>query len=188
MEITIEEFINKINTMNREDAERYMETFVKNEYVPYEKKVTYGKMIAEKCSYKKDLSNSKTDYARLYIDSTLRYMLSCMMYVMLYTSIKCDNNDTDMLYRFNELNKMRLFDVIMKNIDQSEMKEINMVINLCFDDLMANEYELHSFITKQVTRFVDLMKELTPVIMQNVDTDAIKGVLNEVVRVEQEEV
>ena len=48
------------------------------------------------------------------------------------------------------------FDVFLGLIPEKELKEFRMILDMTENDLLQNEYELHSFISNQVERFGQL--------------------------------
>jgi hypothetical protein len=68
-----------------------------------------------------------------------------------YTNIEVDF--TNVVDEFNLLNKYRLLDQIMSFIPESEVKEFNIILEMVRNDTIQNEYEIHSFISKQIDNF-----------------------------------
>ena len=154
-----------------EEKEKFVLEHMKNEYVPLEKKSTIAKAIMDTCCWRKNEDGTQD----LHVDSVAKYMTTCMAMVDLYTTI--ERNKNNMLVHFNTLNQYGVLDLIVKNIDQRELKEFNMVLEMTYDDVMTNEYENHAYITKQVNRFGTLIGATLSPILSNLDIDKIEEII-----------
>ena len=96
-----------------------------------------------------------------------------MSMVELYTDIERSKVKGSMLDDFNALNGSGVLDLIVQNVDDRELKEFNMVLQLVYDDLMTNEYELHSFIGKQTERFGELLGAILLPVLSQLDLDKV---------------
>ena len=98
----------------------------------------------------------------------------------LYTDIERSKNEGKMLDDFNRLNGNGIFDMIIRNIDERELREFNMVIQMTADDLLANEYENHEFIKNQVERFGSLIGTSLKPILEGLDMSKIQEVISQI--------
>ena len=161
-----------------DEKEEIIKKHILNEYVPFEKKADVAKAIVETSYHQKIKDKYGNERTVLHVDSVGKFMLTCMAMLDLFTDIERSKGDGKMLEEFNALNSLGIFDMIINNLDQRELKEFNMVLQLTSDDFMTNEYENHAFITEQVERFGELIgATLSPVLAQ-LDTDKIEEIID----------
>ena len=166
--------------MKKTDEERlqFVKEYIKNEYVPFETKADVAKAIVD-TSYKKKKKIDGNKRKVLHVDSVANYMLKCMALVDLYTNIERQKNEGKMLEDFNTLNGSGILDMIIQSINPRELKEFNMVLQMTQDDVIANEFENHAFISQQIERFGQLIgTALSPVIAQ-LDFEQIEKVIDQ---------
>lgn len=146
---------------------------IKNEYIPYEKKANIANAIADNSYWITEKLDDGTETKKLHVNSVAKYMLTCIAIFDLYTDIERQKNDGKMLEDFNMLNESGVFDLLIQNIDQRELKEFNMIVSMTCDDVIANEFENHAYFSKQIDRFGKLIgTALAPAIAQ-LDMDQI---------------
>lgn len=178
MSIKLNTFMTLYNTKKTDEEKlKILLEHIKNEYVPYEKKYEVAKAIVDTCYWKKVTDSGEKDSKVFYIDSVAKYMITCISIFDLYTDIERQKNDSKMLDDFNILNKNRIFDLLIQNIDEIELKEFNMILQMVCDDVLMNEYEIHSFINKQISRFSKLVDVFSRYILNNVD---IENIINKI--------
>lgn len=172
MEITsfIKEYINRKNEGTEDD---FVEEHIKTTYVPYEEKADIAKAIISTTCYRKVKDLNGDERTELYIDSIAKHMLKCISLIDLYTDIERQKNGGRTLNDFNSLNEIGLIDKIIVHINQKEIKEFNMILNMTYDDLIANEYEPHSFIKNQIERFGSLIGTTLLPLLENLDIEKI---------------
>lgn len=169
----------KFNIKKTEEEKLQMvREHILDQYVPFEKKADIAKAIVDNSYWR----NEKIDGEKrkvLHIDSVANYMLKCMAIVDLYTDIERQKGDGKMLEDFNTLNGSGVLDFIIQSISQRELKEFNMILQMTQDDVIANEFENHAFISQQVERFGKLVgTALSPVISQ-LDIGQIEKVIDQ---------
>lgn len=178
--MNIIEFIDAYNSMKTDDErKKLIMDHIKSDYIPYEKKADIAKAIANSTYWIKE-NNNGNDQNVLHVDSVAKYMLARMAIVDLFTDIERQHGYGKMLEDFNTLNANGVLDYIVQNVDQKQMKEFNLILQMTCEDIITNEFENHSFISKQVIRFVDLFKtSITPILSQ-IDTEKIKDVIDRI--------
>lgn len=160
-------------------GDEFVKEHITNEYVPYETKCDIAGAIID-TSYHEDYSdNSGKTSRKLYINSPSRYLLTCISVVDLYTDIKRDKTNSNILADFNRLNKAGLIDKIIANIPECEIDELNMVIDMTAKDLMTNEYEPHAFIREQISRFGELIGQSLAPVLQGIDWQKAENVVKQ---------
>jgi hypothetical protein len=164
------------NRKTDEEKNEMIKKHLKNEYVPYEKKADIAKAIINNTYWKKEIDE---DIQHLHIDSIACYMLKCMAIVDLYTDIERQKGDGKMLEDFNTLNSYGVLDLIVQNMDQRELKEFNMILQMTQDDVIANEFENHAFISQQVERFGKLISTALAPVLSQIDLEQVKEVINQ---------
>lgn len=111
-----------------------------------------------------------------YMNSSANYMLTCLNLVDMYSPIKINYNDS--LSDFDFLSKSGLMYWIMDNISKRELTEFTKINEMVGNDEITNNHEIHNFIDKQIERFKELLEILINPIIDNIDTDNIKDLLN----------
>lgn len=179
MSIKLSFFMTKYKIKKTNDEKLQMvNEHVLNQYVPFEKKADVAKAIVDNSYWREEKINGEKRRI-LHIDSVANYMLKCMAIVDLYTDIERQKGDGKMLEDFNTLNGSGVLDYIIQSIDQRELKEFNMILQMTQDDVIANEFENHAFISQQIERFGKLIgTALSPVISQ-LDIGQIEKVIDQ---------
>lgn len=173
----LQSFLNSLKVKKTpEEVASFVKEHMKNEYIPYEKKADVAKAIIDASCWIKDKDENGNTKKVFHIDSVAKYMLTCMSMVELYTDIERSKVKGNMLDDFNALNRSGVLDLVVQNIDDRELKEFNMVLQLTYDDLMTNEYELHSFIGKQTERFGELLGAILLPVLSQLDLDKVADI------------
>lgn len=165
---------------SNEEKLQIVKKYIKNEYVPYEKKADIAKAIIDNSYYKDEIGLDGKSHRILYVNSVAKYMLTCMSIVDLYTTIERSTGDGKMLEDFNKLNESGILDLVIQSVDERELKEFNMVLQMTSDDVMANEYENHAFISKQLDRFGEIFRVVVSPVLENIDLDKVKEVMAQI--------
>lgn len=161
-----------------EERLQFVEEYIKNEYVPFETKADVAKAIVDTSYWRTE----KTDGNKrkvLHVDSVANYMLKCMALVDLYTDIERQKNEGKMLEDFNTLNGSGILDMIIQSINPRELKEFNMVLQMTQDDVIANEFENHAFISQQIERFGQLIGTALSPVIEQLDFEQIEKVIDQ---------
>ena len=110
-------------------------------------------------------------------------MLYCLNLVKQYTNIEIDFKNA--LEEFNMLNKYGLLDMICNTIPERELQEFQMILDMTENDVVHNEYEIHSFISNQIDRFGNLFGHIVKPafdkindIIKNMDEKTIEKMLD----------
>ena len=166
--------------MKKTDEERlqFVKEYIKNEYVPFETKADVAKAIVD-TSYWRTEKIDGNKRKVLHVDSVANYMLKCMALVDLYTNIERQKNEGKMLEDFNTLNGSGILDMIIQSINPRELKEFNMVLQMTQDDVIANEFENHAFISQQVERFGQLIGTALSPVIEQLDFEQIEKVIDQ---------
>lgn len=164
-----------------EDKINYVKSHVIDEYIPYEKKVDFASAIVQSSYYEDEEPDTDDNSHKVFhVDSVAKYMLTCMALVDLFTDIERQRGDGNILNDFNALNKARIFDLIIQCIDPQELKEFRMILQMECDDLIANEYENHAFISKQVERFGSLIGTIIQPLLSQLDTNKLEEIMSKI--------
>ena len=178
--IKLSTFMTLFNAKKTEDEKvDLIQKYIKNEYVPYEEKVNTANAIADIAYWQTETQADGTETRFLHVDSTVKYMLTCMATIDLFTNIERQKQNGKMLEDFNLLNSSGVFDLVIRNINQRELKEFNMILQLVCDDLITNEYENHAFISKQVNRFGRLIGASVAPVLESLDMEQIVNMIKE---------
>ena len=142
----VESFLRMLELKNENEQEEFIKARIKNQYVPIAKK----KECAERIVITSFGASNK-------IDSVYKYILTCMALLDLYTDFDYNNQPRALMGEFDKFNELGLFDMVLNAIDEKEIKELNMVIDMCYNDYM---YKQESDMEKLTRMFVQKMDEL----------------------------
>lgn len=181
MSIKMSAFMNAYKyRKTQEEKEQFIISHIKDEYIPYETKADVAKAIVN-CSYwRTEKGIDGVERKVFYVDSVAKYMLTCMSMIDLFTDIERSKTNGKMLDEFNKLNSAGIFDVILQNINKRELNEFNMVLDFTCRDVIANEYENHAFISKQVDRFGNLLGAIIAPVLEQLDVDKIRNMITSI--------
>lgn len=149
---------------------QYLEETVKVEkYIPYVTKIASAENVVKSSAYitetGSDGKSHLTDKFR--ISSPMRYLFTICCIIDLYTNIEVDK--TNRLGQYDLLNENGLVEKLLELIPDKDVSEFKVVLNMCADDLMTNEYNVQSYISKQVNRFGDVFEKVTEPLAPVVD-------------------
>lgn len=169
----LQNFMNvyKMKKTNEERIDEIKKHIIDN-YVPYEAKADIAKAIIDASYYK--IENGKKI---LFINSVAKYMLSCMAVFDLYTDFERQKRDGKIVEDFNIINGSGILDIILKLVNERELKEFRMIIDMVADDAISNEYENHAFIKNQMERFSELLGGILLPVLKDIDVNKIKEVI-----------
>ena len=173
MGVNIKSFIVAFKSKKSEDEKKeFLSQHVITTYIPFEKKIAAANSIIDACYWGGEDPNKY-----LHIDSSAKYMLTCMTLVKLYTNLEYKSDD--ILNIFNLLNENKVFDLLLECVDQRDLREFKMVVDLIGKDVITNEYENRAYITKQVNRFIDLAANILPPFLEKIDLSKIQEIIDE---------
>lgn len=171
----IETFVRLYNT-KKTDEERIdlVKERMNGGHVSFSDKVNHADIIAKQCYYQKEKDANGVEREVFKQNSAAKYMFYSLTVVKLYTDLDVDFKKA--LEQFEMLNG-EILDDIMNLVDQRELKEFQMILDFACDDIITNEYELHSFIGKEVERFGDLVGATLAPILQSLDMDKVEEMI-----------
>lgn len=146
-----------------------------DEYVLFEDKVDAAKAIVDACYWNTEEDDFGNSRSVLNINSILKYYLTHMVILELFTDLERSFDGKQMLDDFNELNRRGIFKKIKQYINPDELSEFNTILQMICDDVIANEYENHAFVRKQVTRISDLFINVLRPVLEELDYEKIKN-------------
>lgn len=123
----IDVFLKLLETKKGNDQAEFISARIKNQYVPIAKKCECAERIAAQ-----SFGNGK-------LNSVYKYVLTCMALLDLYTDFSYNKDKNSILNDYDKFNKLGLFDVILNAIDENEIKEFNMIIDMCYSDYIFNQ-------------------------------------------------
>lgn len=179
--ISVSEVVKRYNTFSSDELKKkYIQSLIiQDKYVDYLVKVKYAQDIITISSLDKD--------GKLKFNSSKKYMLYVNAIFSLYTKI--DISDKESIRDFDMLDKYNLIDEVLDSIPQNELSKFDTVMKMCTDDFIANNYEIHSFINKQIDKVTELLsKNMTPIIRELSDkinafsVDDFKDIVTEMLK------
>lgn len=158
---TIKNFINEYKNIA---TDRLKEDYLKDNlhiktYLPFLTKVTLADKLAKVTTLDKETGNVN-------VKSDVNYLLFCRMIIEQYTDLQVE---TEGFYEeYDLLNESGLLDKIMQIIPEKEISEFKMLCDFKQKDILTNQYEMHSYISNQVTRFGELIGITLKPIMEKI--------------------
>ena len=171
----IETFVRLYNT-KKTDEERIdlVKERMNGKHIGFSDKVNHADIIAKQCYYQKEKDANGVEREVFKQNSAAKYMFYSLTVVKLYTDLDVDFKKA--LEQFEMLNG-EILDDIMNLVDQRELKEFQMILDFACDDIITNEYELHSFIGKEVERFGNLVGATLAPILQSLDMNKVEEMI-----------
>jgi len=179
---------NKINVFdfidgykNAEDKTAYINSTVKVlSYLGYADKVTAAKNIAEASYYAEDETGAR--YVKA--DSPARYVMYIFFIYRLYTNI--DYPLTDLIKVYDALEENGITQHVLSMIPEKELESFTTILEIVCDDLITNEYEIHSYITNKFNRLLKMFDTLTKPLLSSLadkintlDADTVASLISE---------
>lgn len=161
--MTVKDFVKKYVALQTDsDRERFLKKHIKDEYIPYEKKITICRVILDNSCYETVISG-KTETKVFRVNSPKRYFNYCIALIRYYTDLEFDPND--ITEEFNLLDRNDLIDILVALISDKEVDKFKTILNMMFDDLIDRERSIGG-ITENLCRNVEMF--LSP-ILKSVD-------------------
>lgn len=151
--------------------DEFIDSHMKNKYVPLEEKQARANVIVENTFYEKDEDGTK----RFHLNSVAYNMFMFLTLVDLYTDIDIDYKNCVELY--NKMKEHGIFNFIFTRIDKAEMDEFKIVCECVRSDVMTNEYDPHAYVSQQVERFGKLISFVVEPFLDKLNAQDIAGVL-----------
>lgn len=160
--ISFNDFIKKYDSYQSKEAQKkYVESIIiTNQYVDYLVKVNYAKNILNTACLNKD--------GNIHMNSCKKYILYVYTILTLYTYL--DISEKEAVLCYDELEKRNLVAYIMDGISKFELTSFDTILNMCTDDLITNNYEIHGFINRKVESYKPLITERLPIILKTLKT------------------
>ena len=161
--ITVTEFVTRYNSLKSNDVrEKYAESMIiKDKYVDYLVKQKYAQdIISISC-----LDNK----GHIKINSCKKYMMYINTLLTLYTNIEM--SEKNCVAEFDMLDRENLIDTLLKYIPEEELGKFDTIMQMCYDDFMTNNYEIHAFITKTAVDVINRMSGLVSPLVDEVMKD-----------------
>lgn len=161
--ITVTEFVTRYNSLKSNDVrEKYAESMIiKDKYVDYLVKQKYAQdIISISC-----LDNK----GHIKINSCKKYMMYINTLLTLYTNIEM--SEKNCVAEFDMLDRENLIDTLLKYIPEEELGKFDTIMQMCYDDFMTNNYEIHAFITKTADDVINRMTAMASPLVDEVMKD-----------------
>lgn len=179
--ITVDDLIgNYLKRSSEKLRMEYLKAVIKPvKYVNYLTKC----YLAEKIVNKTCLDGN----GNVHIDSCRRYFLTTFMILDTWTNIEI--NSSNFADEYDRLDSVGLIEPIFELIPEKEREQFNLILKMKQDDLITNKYEIHGFITDQLTTaYPEMKKLLEPVIekltdkIETLDEKKVAKMLEKVVK------
>lgn len=145
----IKEFCTKYNNCATESLK---EDFLRDNleiksYLPFVNKITLAGNLANHTMLDKNTNAVK-------VDSCVNYLLFVRTIIEQYTNLEVETEG--FFEEYDMLNASGLLDKILNMIPEKEINEFKMLCDFRKNDLLTNKYEIHGFVSGEVTRFAEL--------------------------------
>ncbi len=145
----VQELVDKYNAFSNESLkEKYIKENIKDEYIPYTKKVDICSNIV-KYTTKRKISDGKNEKEIFYLDSANRYLLFQMKLIEIYTDIEFSEG-VDAIKEFELLDKYGINDLIVSNIPEREYTNFKVILDMATDDASVNENNFIQYIDTKI--------------------------------------
>lgn len=146
-------------------------------HVNYVDKVNRAELIVRTTYHEKHVDENGNETTVFYQNSAAKYMFYSLSLVDLYTDIDVDF--TDATESFEAING-EILDMILQGIDERELQEFRMLLEFACDDVMVNEYNIHSFIEKQIERLGVLTETILKPIVEQINEGKLTEILDKI--------
>lgn len=156
VKIKIEELIAEYNKRNSTKLKyEYLKSVIKIvDYVGYGEKMFLAENIVNICCLKDNNVN---------LDSCKKYILYIYTILSRYTNL--DIKEEDLLIQYDLLDQYGLIDEILGMIPEKEIVSFKTILDMKQNDLIANRYEIHSYITNKINSlYPEISKAIIPLI------------------------
>lgn len=140
--ITVVDFVKKFLSFSSFDLrKKYVEgIIIKDKYVDYLVKVTAARDIVSISGFDDD--------GNIKVNSCKQYTLYVYTLLSHYTNLDIESGDWTV--SFDLLEKNDLIEMILSYIPEKELKNFQTVLEMCRNDFMTNNYEIHNFIRSNI--------------------------------------
>lgn len=166
-----------------------VEQAVKCKYLSFAEKCNLCERIIQS-TYYTTMADGKT---KLHINSASKYMLYNLSIIDKYTDIEINFNDV--LAEYDMLAERNLFYQFKAYLPLTELQELDLLLEMAQQDVIANEYEPHAFISNQVERFGTLIGvSLSPILEKlsnnigELDNEKLAAILSKLDKVDVKKV
>lgn len=178
----IKEFVEKYNGFNNDTLkDKFVKEIVKDEYIPYTKKVTVCESIVKNTT-KRVVSDGKKDKEIFYLDSANRYLLFQMKLIQFYTDLEFSEG-VDAIKEFELLDQYGLNDLIIAEIPEREYTNFKVILDMKTDDASVNENNFIQYIDTKLDAVRLVFDEFSDSILNIINSpellEAIKSAENE---------
>lgn len=178
----IKEFVEKYNGFNNDTLkDKFVKEIVKDEYIPYTKKVTVCESIVKNTT-KRVVSDGKKDKEIFYLDSANRYLLFQMKLIQFYTDLEFSEG-VDAIKEFELLDQYGLNDLIIAEIPEREYTNFKVILDMKTDDASVNENNFIQYIDTKLDAIRFVFDEVGDSILNIINSpellEAIKSAENE---------
>ena len=160
--ITVKEFVDKYNSLEKEEQEDYFNTIIYRKYAPVlEKKVVLQTLLNK--------SIIKNEYDVDYLDLFLSRINTAIAILLLYTNLDIKKNDQSEENAFDDYDLLKengLFDKICECIGEAEMTELGTVNGLIIDTYLTQKHDPKYFISSNIAR---VSKIITPAVKSGLE-------------------
>lgn len=135
----------------------FLKERITKQYVPYMEKMARCELLVNSCWYRID---NETGIRKLIINSPNLHVMFNMELVRQYTDIELDYDGTKIVQNYDALRKSGILNKILMLIPTSEREQFKMVLEMTKSDIMANQYEMGSYIKNRVNDIVTIAGNL----------------------------
>lgn len=174
----IDTFVKLFSTKKTEEEKSdAINQVMKHVSISYSDKVERANLIAQHSYYTKEKDINGVENEVFKQNSAAKYMLYSLTLVDLYTNIDIDYKQS--VEYFEKING-EILDRIIGAINERERKEFQMLLDFACDDVIANEYEPHAFLRKQIERFGALIGASLAPVLETLDMNKFEEIVKQI--------
>lgn len=174
----IDTFVKLFSTKKTEEEKSdAINQVMKHVSISYSDKVERANLIAQHSYYTKEKDINGVENEVFKQNSAAKYMLYSLTLVDLYTNIDIDYKQS--VEYFEKING-EILDRIIGAISERERKEFQMLLDFACDDVIANEYEPHAFLRKQIERFGALIGASLAPVLETLDMNKFEEIVKQI--------
>lgn len=174
----IDTFVKLFSTKKTEEEKSdAINQVMKHVSISYSDKVDRANLIAQHSYYTKEKDINGVENEVFKQNSAAKYMLYSLTLVDLYTNIDIDYKQS--VECFEKING-EILDRIIGAINERERKEFQMLLDFACDDVIANEYEPHAFLRKQIERFGALIGASLAPVLETLDMNKFEEIVKQI--------
>ena len=176
----IQEFVDKYNSFNNDTLKTNLcNEVMKNEYVPFTKKMSMCKSIA-KITTHNNIKVGDKDKQYFNVDTANRYLLFRIKLLEEYTILEFSEDIPTQIKEYELLDQYGLNEILTDNIDEREYAQSKMILDMYVDDYIVNESNIVNYIDNKFEAVSLVFNQIVDILNEYLSNPEVLKVLSEV--------